>query len=380
MVKMQGKKKSGRQCLLIAACAAISAQCAFSADPVVRVSESFETSALGAFPASGASGVWSGNGGTVVEGNADSEVTSPLPTATTTKVLNIAGDVKCTPADSANTLDVMVKLTAVDELETPNDNPQVALAVAKNASDSSKVDLKIYAKKTANATEATDWIGLKAGLTAETWARITLFFDYTKGTVRVSYNCEYIGDYYLINTGSKINSLTFSGSTSIDDVVMTATAAEEYNPYKDASGNELKKEVTVGTGEKLDVSLNDLAKWGVSASADLTEVVASDGSGMKIADKLVAGLTPVDGKKFELKTMAITANTATLTFPGTAPNERYTVIASTDKDGNSPISGAKTTISNDGTGKKAEVTLPENPPDVIYFKVKAAVPAVPAAE
>ncbi len=356
---------------MIAACAAISAQCAFSADHVV--SESFESSELGAFPASG---VWSGNGGTVVEGNIGSEVTSPLPTATTTKILNIAGDVVCTPSDiaSANTLDVMVKLTAVDELETPDDNPQVALAVAKNTVDTSKVDLKIYAKETANAANAT-WIGLKAGLTAETWARITLFFDYTKGTVRVSYNCEYVGDYYLINTGSKITSLTFSGSTSIDDVVMTATAAEEYNPYKDASGNELKKEVTVGTGEKLDVSLNDLAKWGVSASADLTTVDASDGSGMKIADKLVAGLTPVDGKKFELKTMVITDRTATLTFPGTAPNERYTVIATNAKG--ETISVTDAVSDNDGAegGKKAEVTLPENPPDVIYFKVKAAVPA-----
>ena len=364
---------------MIAACAAISAQCAFSADPVVRVSESFETSALGAFPASGASGVWSGNGGTVVEGNADSEVTSPLPTATTTKVLNIAGDVKCTPADSANTLDVMVKLTAVDELETPNDNPQVALAVAKNTVDTSKVDLKIYAKQTANAENAT-WIGLKALLTAETWARITLFFDYTKGTVRVSYNCEYIGEYYLINnnTGNKINSLTFSGSTSIDDVVMTATAAEEYNPYKDALGDDLKKEVTVGKGEKLNVSLNDLAKWGVSASADLTTVDASDGSGMKIADKLVAGLTPVDGKKFELKTMVITDRTATLTFPGTASNERYTVIATNAKG--ETISVTDAVSDNDGAegGKKAVVTLPENPPDVIYFKVKAAVPAASA--
>lgn len=377
MVKMQGKKKSGRQCLLIAACAAISAQCAFSADHVV--SESFESSALGVFPASGVSGVWSGNGGTVGKGNTGSEVTSPLPSATTgTKVLNIAGDVVCTPAASANTLDVMVKLTAVDELETPNDNPQVALAVAKNTNEN-QVDLKIYAKQTADAANAT-WIGLKAGLTAEAWARITLFFDYPNGKVRVSYNCEYIGDYYLINTDSKINSLTFSGSTSIDDVVMTATAAEEYNPYKDALGDDLKKEVTVGKGEKLNVSLNDLAKWGVSASADLTTVDASDESGMKIADKLVAGLTPVDGKKFELQTMAITETDATLTFPGTAPKERYTVIASTDKDGNSPISGATTTISNDGTGNKAVVKLPENPPDVIYFKVKAAVPAVPAAE
>ena len=373
MVKMQGKKKSGRQCLLIAACAAISAQCAFSADPVVRVSESFEAGNLGE--------VWTDkSGGTIVGETYTASATRPLPRENHTKVLNIAGDVVCTPAASANTLDVMVKLTAVDELETPEGQPQVALAVAKT-SDSNKVDLKIYAKADANAKDAT-WIDLKTGLTAETWARITLFFDYTKGTVRVSYNCEYIGEYYLINnnTGKKINSLTFSGSTSIDDVVMTATAAEEYNPYKDASGNDLKKEVTVGTGEKLDVSLNDLAKWGVSASADLTKVDASDESGMTIADKLVAGLTPVDGKKFELQTMAITETAATLTFPGTAPNERYTVIASTDKDGNSPISGAKTTISKDGTGKKAVVTLPENPPDVIYFKVKAAVPAVPAAE
>lgn len=370
MVKMQGKKKSGRQCLLIAACAAISAQCAFSADPVV--SESFEASELGP--------VWSGNGGTIFD-ETYTAATRPLPGENHTKVLNIAGDVVCTPAASANTLDVMVKLTAVDELETPEGQPQVALAVAKNTKDTSKVDLKIYAKQTAGAANAT-WINLKTGLTAETWARITLFFDYKESgssTVRVSYNCEYVGDYYLINkNNSKIASLTFSGSTSIDDVVMTDTAAANYNPYKDASGKELKKEVTVGTGEKLDVSLNALAKWGVSASADLTKVVASDDSGMTIADKLVAGLTPVDGKKFELKTMAITANTATLTFPGTAPNERYTVIATNAKG--ETISVTDAVSDNDGAegGKKAVVTLPENPPDVIYFKVKAAVPAASA--
>ena len=371
MVKMQGKKKSGRQCLLIAACAAISAQCAFSTDPVV--SESFETGNLGE--------VWTDkSGGTIVGETYTASATRPLPRENHTKVLNIAGDVVCTPAASANTLDVMVKLTAVDELETPEGQPQVALAVAKNASNNEKVDLKIYAKETANATGAT-WIDLKTGLTAETWARITLFFDYTKGTVRVSYNCEYIGEYYLINTGNKITSLTFSGSTSIDDVVMTATTAADYNPYKDASDHELKKEVTVGTGEngadeKLDVSLNDLAKWGVNAENITSKQL--DNSGLTVAQKLIAGLDPTDNKKFELKTMVITDRTATLTFPGTAPNERYTVIATNAKG--ETISVTDAVSDNDGAegGKKAEVTLPENPPDVIYFKVKAAVPAASA--
>ena len=363
---------------MIAACAAISAQCAFSADPVVRVSESFEAGNLGE--------VWTDkSGGTIVGETYTASATRPLPRENHTKVLNIAGDVVCTPAASANTLDVMVKLTAVDELETPEGQPQVALAVAKNASNNEKVDLKIYAKADANATDVT-WIDLKTGLTAETWARITLFFDYKESgssTVRVSYNCEYIGDYYLINNnpGNKINSLTFSGSTSIDDVVMTDTAAEEYNPYKDASGNALTKEVTVGTGEngadeKLDVSLNDLAKWGVNAENITSKQL--DNSGLTVAQKLIAGLDPTDNKKFELKTMAITANTATLTFPGTAPDNRYTIVA-TDKSGK-PVDIGTPTMSRIEGGKQAEVTIPSDAPDVIYFKVKAAVPAVPAAE
>lgn len=296
-------------------------------------------------------------------------------------VLAITGTVTYTestaPSTRASQVDLMFKAEPTDELDelTDQTDVKVALAVATN-STVSKVSIMLWCK--AKSAAAASWVQL-CTIDEAAWARATLILDYASERCRVSINgdpqitASAVEDAWYTFANAKgsdsyLKSVTMTGSTEVDDFVVTHDALSGYTEPFDGDVAIASTGVTI--------TYDELNKYGITkAQAEANEDV-SDGAGMTISQKVEAGLNPKSATKFELKTMTpVSATSATVTFPGNKTSG-YTVTVSENANGSSPISTVSTGFGDAGTteaGEKlnsATVTLPADK-DLLYINVQA---------
>ena len=383
------------------------------------VSQTFQTTdAIG----TGALSSWDGDG--TVETVAGSSITIGNNVARPidddgTKFLAIAGTVTCTGSGTTGgsgsettggyyVSDFLVNITegSDEELAKP-DGVQIAVAAGQAITDGNakKIPLFVYCiPKSDDPSTDPDWVdtGILIPINTTTWHRLTLVFDYTKNTCQVNWDGvpvatsagylesdpksaknidgekQIAGSWYKLATGdskSSIATLKFVGAASIDDVLVKQGAKTDVKPaYGESAVATVKLD-----GTDVTIPVKDLSNWGVGEANITTAKI--DNSGLTVAEKLAAGLEPDDGKKFELTGMTLAADgTPTITFPGSAtakygvqPNYTVKVTDGSDK----VVDGATAAVSAAATGggMQAAITLPENPPAVLKFKITATATA-----
>lgn len=363
-----------------AVCAgALFAVVAWSGGAFAAVSENFEGSAVNAQ-------FTLGTAGTVGAGVPTTPSCGfPANFDTHTKVLAITGTVTYaeTAAPSttgASQVDFMFKAEPTDELDLLSDTAvKVALAVGPAADGAAQVPVSFWCKAKGESTNS--WVTL-CSVANGAWVRATLVLDYDKSRCRVSID----GDpqitaaaaedawYAFVNADNKtyVKSITMVGSTEVDDFVVSHTALSSYaEPF---AGTPV---AVAETGKT--ISYADLNTYGITkAQAEANEDV-SDGAGLKISEKLEAGLNPKSATKFEMQTMTATSATvAEVTFPGNNDAETgYEVTITSDKAGETPVANASATISKvagaaTAAGEqinKATLTLPADA-DRVYIHLK----------
>ena len=340
---------------------------------------------------SGLSGTWGGDG-YIVASNITS-VTGGFIDSTVahTKVLSVEGTVVCTndsgSAEAQAQIDFLVNVPdASDELDSLDSDVQIAVAAGTNVTAAAvgTVPLMIYCKP------KTDDAGTVAGsaswipgpeMTTGAWHRVSLLFDYSSGFCKVSLDgspCVTTNGFVTTNAASQtsvkgawyklannpaqknyVKDLTFVGVAAIDDVVIGQETAVTETTYTGTA-----------TIEGISVDNTDLVKWGVTA--DTAASVTLDDSGLTVAQKVVAGLDPTDGSKFEATGMTMTsAAIATIALPAgiDTTGRTYTVQYSTD-DG---VTKTSATTVNNGDGTLTVSGLPsEGAVLKIYISVSAS--------
>ena len=363
------------------------------ADTTPVVSQTFEGAASGEI--GGSLSGWAGNGtvetvdGTITIGNS---VDRPI-TDTGTKVLAIAGEVTCTSSGTEGgyyVSDFLVKIPEGNDGKLANpptdDGVQIAVAAgqATTVGNATTIPLCVYSKDKSNSA---GWTTSSIAIDTNTWHRLTLVFDYGNKTCQINWDGAPVvtekgylksdkngtgnGSWYKLanDNSTSIASLKFVGAASIDDVLVTQGTKTDVTPaYGDAAAAVALDDANVS------IPLNKLSEWGVDSTT--IETATIDNSGMTVAEKLAAGLEPGENTKFELTGMTLAANgTPTITFPGSATAKNgvqpsYTVTV-TDGSG-TVVSGASATIgAATGGGMQAAITLPDNPPAVLKFKITA---------
>ena len=323
-----------------------------------------------------------GNGSVVAASYSIASKTSqPLPAAAHANVLEIAGTVaytndttSSTPANNASQVDFMFKVEPTDEaLEAPGGGDiQVALAVGVTNANGTTASIQLYCKTASDAANAS-WVTLTNSAEVGSWMRATLVMDYVNNTCRVSLDSDPVlngtsQDFYFAGMAAQsyVKSITMVGSTQIDDLVVTNATIAAYDPYKDASGNDLT--VTAGSTPVTVKYLND---YGVTQDQAKNNT-SLDSSGLTVEQKYVAGLDPKSGTKFELQTMTPGAeNTAVVTFPGNNASG-YTVKVTVDGDVASTVTTSTATGATVEGGealRSATVTLPAD--KLAYITVEA---------
>ena len=359
-----------KTCKTAVCASALMAVAAWSEGAFAVISQDFE---------SNADGVTIGTAGTLGAGVPTSSCGFPGGFGTHEQVLAITGTVTYTEGTAASSnasqVDFMFKAEPTDELEDITDDAvKVALAVVTNGTSDSNVSLKLWCK--AKNAETASWVSL-CDVPSASWARATLVLDYGTERCRVSSN----GDpqvtesaaqdaWYTFANGkgseNYLKSVTMVGSTEIDDFVVSHTALASYEEPFDGTVN------LASTGKK--ITYDDLNKYGVTVAQATEDADVSDGAGLKISEKIEAGLNPKSATKFEMKTMSTTsASAATITFPGN--NASYTVTATADAAGTGTVLDTATVSQSataDANGEKTNTAtfskLPDN--DLIYFHLK----------
>ena len=301
---------------------------------------------------------------------------------TSANVLEIAGTVtytnatEFTNADKASQVDFMFRVEPTDELEAPTgDDVQVALAVGETNAAGTQASIELWCK----VGNTAQWLPLKTVDTGA-WVRASIVLDYDAKLCRVALDGDPVkvagavtNAWYAFAGGAAgtdhVKSITMVGSTRLDDLVVSHTAVDSYS----APGSSA---TVAAASSGVNVTYDYMNKYGVSKSQ--VEADQTVGAGMKVSEKYVAGLDPYSDTKFELKTMTPTdATHAKVTFPGNNTSG-YTVTVTTDKAGNSPISGGTYTtgFGNEGTtaaGEKINSATVELPAanDKLYIHVKA---------
>lgn len=280
------------------------------------VSQTFDTAAGTTVDtiATGANEGWSGDGTVVDDGRVANIPTmgSAISADASTKCLAVAGTVSCTnKANVASATpyqaDFLVNIAeACDELTTDGlTGAQIAVAAGTNIVTENSVDkVKICVCYGSTPT----WVETDALVPTGSWARVSLYFDYTLGTAgkcRVAVNgqpAKYNGsEYYdLIASSTHVKQLDFVGVAKIDDVFIASGAEKTTVPV---------------AGSDMAVNVATLAKYGVSTNTFAANGTV-EGSGMTISQKYEAGLALNDATKFEPIAMALpNATTATITVP-----------------------------------------------------------------
>ena len=367
---------SMKTCKTAVCASAFFAVAAWSGGAFAAVSENFEGSAVDAQ-------FTLGTAGTVGTGGPASAVAGYPISGDHTKVLAITGTVTyaeaAAPATTgASQVDFMFKAEPIDELDLLSDTAvKVALAVGPAANGAAKVPVSLWCKAKGESTNS--WVML-CSVDNGAWVRATLILDYATARCRVSIDGDpQITDaavedawYAFVNSDSKtyLNSITMVGSTEVDDFVVRHDALSSYaEPFVGT--------VPVAETGKT-ISYADLNRYGITKAQAVADADVSDGAGLKISEKLEAGLNPKSATKFAMQTMTATSATAAeVTFPGNNAVTGYEVTITSDKAGNTPVATAPATISKvdgatTGAGEqinKATLTLPADA-DRVYIHLK----------
>ena len=292
----------------------------------------------------------------------------PLPTTNHTQVLVIEGDATCTPSGGTFTgtpmVDMMVRATLPDDaLETPEGEAHIAVAVDTNGI------FNVYCK---NRSDKVGWYPLSSTAYADgTWARVSLLFDYANGRCQVRLDGQpmmtsygYLneattdttknGAWYKLATATAtsastpVSNLKVVGCTAIDDVVI----AERATNYA----------ITEGAATPSGVSCAWLDQYGLGW--DTTETY--DNSGLTVAQKYDACLSPFDDQKFEIKSVKATATKTQVGIPATVAVPGRQVVL---EYGSSPSFGSEEPVTAGAT--EVQIDLPAAG-EAKYFRLKAS--------
>jgi hypothetical protein len=354
-----------------AVCAgALMSAVAWSGGAFASISQNFESDMTGITGTGGSLGA--GSVGTIPCGR-------PGTVGADLKVLAITGTVTYaesdTPSSNASQVDLMFKAEPTDELDDLAGQTDIKVALAVVESETAgKASLKLWCKAK-NASTAS-WVAL-CDVDNASWARATLVLDYTTERCRVSINGDpqvtanaYADAWYTFANGkgsdNYLKSVTMVGSTEVDDFVVSHSALDSYvEPFDGAAV----------TADGVVITYEDLNKYGITVAQATENGVLNADSGMKISEKIDAGLNPKSATKFEMKTMTTTsASAATITFPGNKTSG-YTVTATSDAAGATVLKTATVTqsVDADANGEKTNTAtfsdLPDN--ELIYFHLKA---------
>ena len=195
---------------------------------------------------------WSGDISLKEESPSSLPAGAPIGTneGETAKVLELGGEVRCS-SSTGKQVDFLLNVSGPnDELpdETEFDSVQIAVAVGSSESilddQSVSVPLMLYGKKASESLAG--WFEISS-LKVGSWVRVTLNFDYSKGRCKVSIDGIPVvsdngtlkadgsggkGSWYLLANSSSdnIGSLTFLGTSKIDDLVVNENVSEECFP------------------------------------------------------------------------------------------------------------------------------------------------------
>ena len=359
-----------KTCKTAVCASALMSVVAWSGGVFAGISQNFESDMTGITGAGGSLGA--GSPGVISCGR-------PGTVGADLQVLAVTGTVTYTEGTAASSnasqVDLMFKAEPTDELDDLADQTdiKVALAVGPAEEGAATVPVKLWCK--ANGASTASWVAL-CSVPNASWARATLVLDYATERCRVSIN----GDpqvtanaaadaWYTFANGkgndSYLKSVTMVGSTEVDDFVVSHSALNSYvEPFSGAVN-------LASTGKT--ITYDELNTYGITVAQATEDVVLNADSGMKISEKIDAGLNPKSATKFEMKTMSTTSATAaTITFPGN--NASYTVTA-TDAAGTTVYETATVSQSAtaDANGEKTNTAtfsnLPDN--DLIYFHLNA---------
>ena len=265
----------------------------------------------------------------------------------TDKVLAVDGTVKCSNGgtDKAQWGKTTFLVKAPEDATAPADLPtaadiggcQIAVATGAAATDGT-LKVMVYQGGT------TPWVEASGVTVAKgAWFTVVLDFDYSVSKVQVLVNNTSAGWFPLVTkqaTTSKIASLSFVGSTKVDDV----SIAEVNNVPAEALPEAIKTLPSI-----------DLAAQGVTL-AQIVENAKVGTSGLTVQQKIEAGLNPQDDSKFTATALAPAADEGKLaiTVPCAFDNgQAYEVyvndvkVDSTKaivKDGNDKITGVNLTF------------------------------------
>ena len=313
---------------------------------------------------------WTGDG-TITETTYQYSGIAGLPlSGDHTKVLVIEGDSSYTAQSGSFAgsplVDMMVQAALPDdELETPEGNPHIAVAVDTNGI------FNVYCKnKSGNAA----WYPLSSKVYADgAWARVSLLFDYVNSLCQIRIDGEpmmtengYLktdktgnGAWYALATdttsSTAVSNLKVVGCTAIDDVVI-ATNANSYAVAANATND-------VG------VSCAWLDQYGLAWDAT-TAGTSYDNSNMSVADKYKYCFSPFDGQgeaDFAVKSISTTAEKVTLALPTTVANGGRKVVVDYGTDKNFGA-GTKTEEVTGETTVQIDVPAPGS---VTYYRLRA---------
>lgn len=326
------------------------------ADGTAAMPQNFEAGTIGAtLDLAG----WSGYGTyAAVDGTTSAAGVPQTGAATFSKCLAVDGNVEAVldTTDADTQLDMLVKVAKPDDDLGAMAEPNVRFAIAVDADGKFKY------------WTGTAWAALCDTVFEEgIWVRVLVVRDATQGQnkYKISLDGNSCGWFTALSDG-RIANMKVVGTTAIDDIVLTQTALADYKPaYKDASGNDITVAKTDTANESVAVPL----AWFDEKNLATTATDATDGSGMKLADKYLTGLGVTDGSKFEMKSIAMTkdgdAVKATITAPeGLNPVDGATVKVFSKADDGAWDSG--TSLVNG----QAVITLPAGGQKVTLFKME----------
>lgn len=271
---------------------------------------------------------WFGDG-TVTNGTATvPTIGSPTSSQTHNKFLAVDGTVSCSNlVASANSYSKADFLLFVDEAgDNPDDvieGAQIAVAAGEGTNVNNSC-IWVYCKN-GSPTSSNAWFRTDVVVPTQTWARVTLDFDYTNARCQVSVNGEaanssagYVkssdnttgGSWYptihtISGNSSKLSELTFVGSTKVDDVLISesdSAIAQSFDGKVDVGG--------------VKVPYDYLATYSIKPNPEAVGTTVS-GSGMTVAQKYETGLDPTDATSFKATSMTLAAagQSATVTIP-----------------------------------------------------------------
>lgn len=290
------------------------------AEEITRVSQNFELTDPERLPSE-----WVGDGKVTAGASVAPSVGSPTSAGANAKFLAVDGTVSCSNlVGSANSYSKADFLLYVDEAgDDPEDvieGAQIAVAAGEGTNVNNSC-IWVYCKN-GSPTSSNAWFRTDVVVPTQTWARVTLDFDYTAKRCQVSVNGEaansaagYVkssgdatgGSWYptihtISGNSSKLSELTFVGSTKVDDVLIS----ESDSAIARFTGGVMVGGVTV--------PYDYLATYSIKPG-DAGKVVGA--SGLTVAQKYETGLDPTDDSKFIATSMTLAASgeTATVTIP-----------------------------------------------------------------